>query len=152
MFSTVVSHRVPVTSANMADNIMALKIMMNLTNMRNILILPLTVAVQGNVTLTPNRRRSRERRSSQVHHRNDGSATVPSMATFSASIQGRDNELPSLPLCGKTLNYQSLPWVEEFHQYIITIYVCGFHQYAITGICGMMPDQLISVVFKTTYD
>ena len=45
---------------------------------------------------------------------------------------------------GMTLNPQCLPWVEEFHWYIIAIYVCGFHQYIIAGICRMVPDCLIS--------
>ena len=46
-----------------------------------------------------------------------------------------------------TENSQCQPWAEEFHQYIMGVYVCGFHQYTITGICGMVPDQLFSVGF-----
>ena len=53
MFSTALSHQVPVTSANMADKPTVLKIMMNLKNMINILILLLIVDVQGNATLLP---------------------------------------------------------------------------------------------------
>ena len=37
--------------------------------------------------------------------------------------------LPHFVFLGKTLNSQCLPRAEEFHQYIIAIYVCGLHQH-----------------------